>query len=128
MKKLKNLFAKGFDKLTKGRKVAVLKSDEIIITNDELKSFLIDFYNKGLEKANERIQELENMRGNLYLSGYEAGLKRSDRRALILPADIREEHKHLVDVVGSIATELLEQGDSESCAWLLKKIVKCRSL
>lgn len=128
MKKLKNLFVKGFDKLTKGRKVAVLKPDEVIVTIDDLKAFLIDSSNKRLEKANKRIEDLEEMRSNAYHRGYDAGLKKSSDYTLVLPSAIREENKHLVEIVGLIASELLEQGDLKSCVWLFKKINGCRSL
>lgn len=128
MKKLKTLFAKGFMKLTKGREIVVLTPGDLVITEAELRSVIIDSSNKSLQAANERIKYLEEMRGTAYRYGYEAGLRKSSDYTLVLPSAIREENKHLVEIVGLIASELLKQGDLKSCVWLLKKIVGCRSL
>ena len=68
------------------------------------------------------------MQSNAYRYGYNDGLKKSSEYTLLLPSAIKEENKHLIDVVSLIASELLEQGDSESCIWLFKKIHQCRSL
>ena len=128
MSRLKALFQKGFMKLTKGRQLMWVAQDEMIITESDFKEFVIGFADDHAKTLKQRIQKLEEKRQNAYYSGYEKGLKKGSEYTLLLPSAIREENKHLVDVVGLIASELLEQGDSESCIWLFKKIHQCRSL
>lgn len=128
MSRLKALFTKGFMKLTKGRQLMLVAPDELVVTETSFKKFVIDFATHHTNPLEQRIRELEEMRENAYRYGYEAGLRKSSDYTLLLPSAIREENKHLTEVVGLIANELLEQGDSESCVWLLKKIIQCRSL
>lgn len=128
MSRLLGLLQKGFMKLTKGRQIMWVAQDEMIITESDFKEFVIGFADKHAKPLKQRIQELEEMGDNSYRHGYEEGIKKSSNYTLLLPSAIREENKYLVDIVGLIASELLEQGDSESCAWLLKKIYQCRSL
>lgn len=126
MKNLKLLFNKGFMKLTGGKKVIVLTQDEVVGTRDIWEELCCSYSeNQRLEKE---IEDLKQMRIKAYMNGIEQGLKRGSNRTLLLPVSIKEENKHLVGIVGEIAAELLEQGDSESCVWLLKKIYQCRSL
>lgn len=121
MSRLLGLLQKGFMKLTKGRQLAFVKQDEMIVTESELMTLVESIVIKRSQKLKEKLIES-------YQCGLEDGLKRKKESALMLPSIIREEDKHLVDVVGLIAKELLEQGDFESCEWLLKKIHQCRSL
>ncbi len=126
MSLLKALFNKGFMKLTGGKKVIVLIQDEVVGTRDTWEELCCSYSeNQRLEKE---IEDLKQMRIKAYMNGIEQGLKRGSNRTLLLPVSIKEENKHLVGIVGEIATELLEQGDLESCVWLLKKIHQCRSL
>ena len=126
MSLLKALFNKGFMKLTGGKKVIVLTQDEVVGTRDTWEELCCSYSeNQRLEKG---IEDLKQMRIKAYMNGIEQGLKRGSNRTLLLPVSIKEENKHLVGIVGEIATELLEQGDLESCVWLLKKIHQCRSL
>lgn len=128
MSRLKVLFKKGFMKLTKGRQLMWVNQNEVVMSESDLKKFVIEFANNRVKVATDRIKELEEMSQRAHGLGYEKGLKKSSEYTLLLPSAIREENKHLVDVVGLIASELLEQGDSESCIWLFKKIHQCRSL
>lgn len=128
MSRLKALFTKGFMKLTKGRQLMLVAPDELVVTETSFKKFVIDFATHHTNPLEQRIRELEEMRENAYRYGYEAGLRKSSDYTLLLPSAIREENKRLTEVVGLIANELLEQGDSESCVWLFKKINQCRSL
>ncbi|WP_195932118.1 hypothetical protein [Turicibacter sanguinis] len=121
MSQLLGLLQKGFMKLTKGRQLVVVKQEEMVVTESELMTLVESVVVKRSQKLKEKLIES-------YQCGLEDGLKRGKERAIVLPNIIREENKHLVDVVGLIAKELLEQGDSESCEWLLKKIHQCRSL
>ena len=121
MKKLKALFNKGFMKSTKGRQLMWVAQDELIITESELMTLVESLVVKRSQKLKKKLIES-------YRCGLEEGLKRGKDRALVLPSPIREENKCLVDVVSSIAFELLEQGDVESCEWLHNKIHQCRSL
>lgn len=108
-------------KLTKGRRLVFIQQDEMIITATEFEMSV----NSAI--ANKQ----KNMEKEL-IESYQIGLKdrlnRKKEYALILPSIIKDENKHLVDVVSSIASELLEQGDIESCEWLFNKIHQCRSL
>lgn len=132
MSRLKALFTKGFMKLTKGRQLMLVAPDELVVTETSFKEFVIDFATHHTNPLEQRIRELEEMREemreNAYQYGLEAGMRKSSDYTLLLPSAIREENKHLVEIVGLIASELLEQGDIKSCTWLLKKIADCRSL
>lgn len=121
MSQLLGLLQKGFMKLTKGRQLVVVKQEEMVVTESELMTLVESIVVKRNQKLKKNLTES-------YQRGLEDGLKKGKERALMLPASIKEENKHLVGIVGEIATELLEQGDSESCVWLLKKIHQCRSL
>ena len=121
MEKLKALFNEGFMKLTKGRQLAFVKQDEMIITEAELITLVESIVVRRSQRLKEKLIES-------YQSGLEEGLKRRKEYALMLPSPIREENKHLVDVVSLIAGELLDQGDVDSCKELLKRILQCRSL
>lgn len=118
MKKLKALFKKGFMKLTKGHQLVLVKQDEVIVKESELALLSERFV------ANKE-QKLEKKLIDSYQRGLESGLKRREKYTLLLPSAIKEENKHLTDIVSLIASELLDQGDSESCIWLLKKLYKC---
>lgn len=128
MSRLKALFNKGLMKLTKGHQLMWVSQNEIVMSESDLKKFVNDFAMDRVKVATDRIKELEEMSQRAHGLGYEKGLKASSAYTLLLPVAIGEENKHLVDIVGLIAGELLEQGDSESCAWLFKKIHQCRSL
>lgn len=128
MSRLKALFTKGFMKLTKGRQLMLVAPDELVVTETSFKEFVINFATHHTNPLEQRIRELEEMRDNAYQHGLEAGMRKSSDYTLLLPSAIREENKHLVEIVGLIASELLEQGDVESCVWLFKKINQCRSL
>lgn len=128
MKNLKALFNKGFMKLTKGRQLMLVAPDELVVTETSFKEFMIDFATHHTNPLEQCIRELEEMRDDAYQYGLEVGMRKSSDYTLLLPSAIREENKHLVEIVGLIASELLEQGDIESCTWLLKKIADCRSL
>ena len=121
MSRLKVLFKKGFMKLTKGHQLVLVKQDEVIVKESELALLSERFV------ANKD-QKLEKKLIDSYQRGLEDGLKRREECTLLLPRAIKEENKHLIDVVSLIASELLEQGDSKSCVWLFKKINQCRSL
>lgn len=128
MSRLKALFNKGFMKLTKGRQLMWVAKDELVVSESEFKEFISDFANNRVQKVVDRVKELEEKNRQAFKYGYKRGLEKSSEYTLLLPNAIREENKHLVDVVSSIAGELLEQGDIESCEWLFKKIIQCRSL
>lgn len=126
MKKLKNLFTKGFMKLTGGKKIIVLTQDEVVETRDTWEKLCCSY--REQQRLEKEIEALKQTRMQAYMNGIEQGLKRGSNRTLLLPVSIKEENKHLVGIVGEIATELLEQGDLKSCVWLFKKINGCRSL
>ena len=126
MSLLKALFNKGFMKLTGGKKVIVLTQDEVVETRDTWEELCCSY--SGNQRLEKEIEDFKQTRIKAYMNGIEQGLKRGSNRTLLLPVSIKEENKHLVGIVGEIATELLEQGDLESCVWLLKKIHQCRSL
>lgn len=126
MSRLKALFQKGFMRLTGGREFTVLAADEVVITRVDFTELCSCYVEKN--RLEKEIEELREMSIRAYVNGTEQGLKRGSNRTLLLSASIKEENKHLVGIVGEIATELLEQGDLESCVWLLKKIHQCRSL
>ena len=126
MSRLVSLFQKGFMNLTGGKKVIVLTQNEVVETRDTWKELCRSYSeNQRLEKE---IEELKKMRMKAYMNGIEQGLERGSNRTLLLPASIKEENKHLTDIVSLIASELLEQGDVKSCVWLYHKINQCRSL
>lgn len=126
MSRLKALFNKGFMKLAGGRRITILEKGEVVVTGNPMED-LRHYYVEN-ERLKKEIRNLKQMKIQSYRNGVQQGLKRSSNRTLLLPAAIREDNKHLVDIVGSIASELLEQGVLESCAWLFKKIIQCRSL
>ena len=126
MSRLKALFNQGFMRLTGGKKIIVLTQDEVVETRDTWEKLCCSY--REHQRLEKEIEALKQMRIQAYMNGIEQGLKRGSNRTLLLPVSIKEEKKHLVGIVGEIATELLEQGDSESCVWLLKKTHQCRSL
>lgn len=132
MEKLKALFNKGFMKLTKGHRLMWVAQDEMVVSKSELKEFVTGFANKFATKRvaplQERIEKLEEMSQRSYSSGYRKGLENSSKYTLILPTAIREENEHLVEIVGLIAGELLDQGDTTSCKRLLEEIYQRESL
>ena len=126
MSLLKALFNKEFMRLTGRREFTVLAADEVVITRVDFTELCSCYVEKN--RLEKEIEELREMSIRADVNGTEQGLKRGSNRTLLLSASIKEENKHLVGIVGEIATELLEQGDLESCVWLLKKIHQCRSL
>ena len=105
MSRLKALFQKGVMKLTGGKKVIILADNEISITTHDL---------------NKLISESATL-------SYQKGLKEGANHTLWFPSPKPNDPK-LVDVVSHIASELLDQGDVDSCKWLYNKIHQCRSL
>lgn len=127
MSRLVTFFQKGFMKLTKGRQLIWVAQDEFVMSESEFKELVSNFANNRVKSMVERIEELEKTSQCDYSAGYKAGLRKSSEYTLTLPSTVPDDQE-LVDVVSLIASELLEQGDSESCVWLLKKIIQCRSL
>lgn len=128
MSRLVALFQKGFMRLTGGKRVVVLANDEFILDKSGLEEIVLDFSDRRNETLMKEVEKLKEMSQRAHSSGYKKGLESNSKYTLLLPAAIREENKHLVDIVSLIAGELLDQGDVDSCKWLFKKIHQCRSL